>query len=406
MKTREQSVDGETVRSSARSRWPEIRPHAVEVARRFHPEARRWVITVSSRDHTGRMADLARVCPGAHLLAFESMQRGPPFDEVARHLLGGVEKGLQLDRVLLGSTRELLSLLRRRSAGLPIRQGPTPLPGALPPGGRPWRAADPVRLRLLVRRASARVNPADLWGPPSPAFSPEDIPCDRTSGRWYATMRLLTDLAGAGGHAVPPCTWSFFSRRAVALADMANELAGGGAALRPARAAAIEEGLSVARAAFTYFEETGAWPHRDSDVWDVARKMVSWWDGKTSVAFPSFDVPLPGVDGVALEPIATGSELRDSATRLQNCLAGYHAVLKGGRCWVFTGTLLGREVAAEVRFTCGRYVVAQVSGPRNDPISREQRSLLRVWVARLNRRPPTRRARPGNPDGIQSNLAL
>jgi hypothetical protein len=369
------------------------------LTRRFHPAARAWVCERLARDASGRLQDVAMICPGALLFCSALEKRGEPFVGITHKLLAGVETGLPIDRLLLRGANDFLLLLRHESRRQSVRLG-APSFASPSPEDRPSPSTEAARLRILIRRAAPHVAPEDVCGPPPPAFAPEDIPRGRACARWYATLRVVTDLAE--GRVLPASAWSFLSRRAVELADIAIHIGGPSCSREVAR----EEGRCLGGVALDWCEEACRWPGRNTNVGRFVEALVAWWEDGMASALPPFPTSTPEVEGAKLAPILTGSQLREAATRLQNCLAGYRRRLDGERCWVFVGTLASGDVAAFVQLTGGRFVVSQVYGPKNEPISEQQRSLLRRWLQELNRAQVKSLEKLGDHIGAQLPLGL
>lgn len=351
-------------------------PDAWRIACRFHRLARGLVLRWLREDGTGRLAQLARACPGALVLAAGLEARGGAFAEAGRELRGDVQRGLPLDLAVdVASGRMVGALVARAGSGAGEE---IPSMGAIESSVgagavEPWL----LRVRWLVRRAGPRVSPLDLCALPPPVVTLEDVPASAANARWYAAMRVVCDEWL--GHEVPRAAWSFASRHGVALAGHVALAAEG---LGGARAA----GAALARRALLRGLATGRWPCRSAD----ARRWLEALEREPEggARLPLYDGPVPRVRGVVLRPLGTAGELVSEGRRMRNCLGQWYGRLVGRRRWVFTGLILGEPVDVEVWLVGARYVVPMARGPVNGGLTDAQRAALVRWLRALNRRGP------------------
>lgn len=405
-------------------------PAAFAVARRFHPLVRLFVYRAVAGDVTGRIAELARACPGVLVFAagLESC-RGIARD-ASRGLLQDVVSGRPLARLLSDAVQQFLIYEagqdeQRRARG--ARAAPT-LDVMDGPREALERWVD--RLRLLVRRAGPRVSPLDLCVPPPQLFAAEDIPVEvRANARWYAAMRFAGHVIEAD---LPAGSWSFLSRNAVLLHDAALSLAE-----EPWFARIAGEGLLLGRTLFAYGRATGRWPTRHTNGRALLASAQSWWllqesltgpaqrlgellerlrkldlgeveailplsedatwDPVAGVIFPAFEVRIPEVAGVELRPITTALELAAEGRRMRNCVAGFCGELAQGGRWILSGRVLGEPVTVEISRIDGRHALADARGYMNRKLSKAEWLLLRRWVGALDAPVKGKAASPQGP---------
>lgn len=421
-------------------------PGALGIARRFHPLARFFVYRQLLEDASGRVRQLTRTCPGALVFAAGLGAHGGLAGETARDLFREVVAGGKLSRALGKAVQGFL--LNEAALEQKIRRGSAPGPASTLLDGCSDEVTSWVdRMRLLVRRAGPRVSPLDLCAMPPPRFAPEDIPRDaRTNTQWYAAVRVAVLAAE---HEIAPGAWSFLSRNAVALFDMAAARAAVPLA-RDTRA----EGFTLARDALAYSEATSKWPQRSTSAEAWLSCLQSWldqqdrlagpaerlgrlleklrgldlgevesilslkddlgWDETAGPVFPTFDKPpdvrIPGVD---LRPIRTALELAAEGHRMGNCVAAYCGglvrggqvrdglvggrpvrgrLVRGGR-WIFTGSVEQEPATVEVVRVAERYALEDARGFEDRELSASAWSALRRWGRALNGEEDCREAR-------------
>ena len=160
------------VQQIARDLEQVVAPRGLRAAQAFtDPQAWWFVYAAASYDATGRVAQLAEVCPGLLLLALGLWREGS--SEASQQIFEGAVEGLRLSRLLDTAARAWLDLHQARLA-----QHELPGPEACKQlvGGQ----------RVRIRRAGARVPVALLLEPPPPAMVPGDIPTSpEQNSRWY-----------------------------------------------------------------------------------------------------------------------------------------------------------------------------------------------------------------------------
>lgn len=157
---------------------------ARELALSFAESVRFWVFQQFVADPSGRIAQMARVCPGLLVVAAAMQPTWRSGRESCRALLEGIQSGVALPRLLDAAAESSLAPHVVES-------------WATTGGARRFACATPserakalAARRILIRRAGPRVSEADLMQMPPAAFAPEDIPREPiANARWYRTMR-------------------------------------------------------------------------------------------------------------------------------------------------------------------------------------------------------------------------
>ena len=368
-------------------------------------------------DATGRVAELARVCPGALVFAagLESCRGIARAASCA--LVHEVISGRPLARVLGDAVQQFLI----HEAVLEEERRAQVAPNlAVLDGPQEALTRWVERMRLLVRRAGPRVSPLDLCAPPPQLFAPEDIPVEvRANARWYAAMRFAGHVIEAD---LPVGSWSFLSRNALLLHDVALARAE-----EPWFARVAGEGLMLGRSLFGYARTTGQWPVRHANARALLTSADSWWllqesrtglaqrlgevleqlrkldlgeveaivplnedpilDPVAGVVFPVFEPPTPDVAGVELRPITTALELAAEGRRMCNCVASLCGELARSGHWIFSGRILSEPVTVQISRIGGRYALEEARGYMNRKLSRTEWTLLRRWVGSLDAPP-------------------
>lgn len=353
-------------------------PPAFAVARRFHPLARFYVYGQLVGDPSGRIEQLAHICPGALLFAAGLQSCGGIVGEAAHELIREIIAGRQLARVLRGAVQTLLiheaTMLEDRC--VPVAPGSAL---AVFDGSPKVLDAWTDRMRLFVRRAGPRVSPLDLCAMPPPLFAPEDIPKSALpNARWYAAMRVAA--LSASDREWPDGTWAFLSRNALSMYGLALAPANGTGRAWPLRAA----GLKLLRDGMRYADAIGRWPKRSTSSEAWLTSMQSWVHLRDELVFPGLDVAAIQMPGVELSAVRTALELAAEGRRMDNCVADRCDELLGGDRWIFAGSILGRPVTVEVAKLAGRYELQEAFGFQNSERSSIQWSALCLWVDELN----------------------
>jgi hypothetical protein len=405
-------------------------PAAFAVARRFHPLARLFVYKNVVADVSGRVAQLARSCPGALVFAAGLESCGGLAGEASHSLIDEAVAGRPLARVLSPAVEQFLIheavLEEQRPGGARTGRALALIDGSAEDLQR-WLD----RMRLFVRRAGPRVSPLDLCAPPPSQFAPEDIPGDvRANGRWYAAMRVVGLVIEPDA---PPGLWSFASRNALLLYDEARAQADEPWLAWGSRSA----GLTLARRLLAHARAIGRWPTRYTNAKELVASMHSWrllQDSLTrpaqrlgellehlrkldlgeveaihvlgedhasaqgaGIVFPVFEAPVVEVAGVELAPIRTALELAAEGRRMDNCVAGLCGELARGGRWIFSGRIQGEPVTVEIAKLGGRYALGQARGYMNCGLSAGAWTLLGRWLRALDAQDVGRSLVPRSP---------
>jgi hypothetical protein len=403
--------------TAARAVVERCQPAALAVARRFHPLTRLYVYRLVAGDVTGRVAQLARSCPGALVFAAGLETRGGIAAEAARALIQDVVAGQPLAHVLRGAVEQFLlheAVLAEEGRRGVMRAGTLSLLDGDTEALERWID----RMRLFVRRAGPRVSPLDLCAAPPALFAPEDIPVEvRANARWYEAMRVAEVKIEAD---VPAGFWSFLSRNALLLHGKALARVEEPLLAWEARGA----GLVLARRLLAYAEATRRWPTRHTSAVELLASTDAWWhlrdrrtgpaqrlgevlerlrrlelgeveaivslgedpgsDPVAGIVFPVFEAPVVEVAGVELQPIRTALELAAEGHRMGNCVAGLCGQLARGGHWILSGRILTEPVTVQVSRIQGCYVLEEARGSLNRKLARTEWRLLHRWLRALD----------------------
>lgn len=401
------------LRFLARALHARLAPDPVRVAQAFRPALRFFVYASVLSDPTGRVAQLARVCPGALVLAFDHLSahaftRRDQHRDATDRILADARAGVPLRRLVARAVDDLAALTWEGSDDprLPVLAGATVAAreGAL------------ARQRLLVRRAGAHVRCADLTRPALPSFAPEDIPAAALrNARWYRVTSLaalsVTRIAGA---ALRDVISRFVSRHALLLDGWARRRGA------PRRLEAGEEGVCelVTRLA-AFCADTGRRPTPSCNPRAFLQEAARWVDARSpehaladllarvpalglgevtavrAVGSGDFlwhvrDLPTPAVPdaefepGLSVQPIRTPDALATEGLEMEHCVAELLPRLLAGDVYVFSvrcdSERLTLAVAPGVH---GGFEVVDLRRRANGEPTAAAAERVARWVARL-----------------------
>lgn len=315
-------------------------------ALRFSPEARPRIATLIAADASGRVAQMARVCPGllGLLLAFENAG----FAQVARLLSLDIQRGRRLNHLLATAVTEWHQATR--------------------PGTGAKDAALTHRQALLLRRAGPRVPPALLWLPPPVELVPEDIPRRALeNARWFRVMKSCPELLEMD----PPAPWRsvarFFSKHAPRLpVDRAAELADFiiGAELIVTRGTSLDRVLC-----------------------DFAGWSEDLPGGRPDAPGSGFGEAYVSAE-LSIRPLMTLGQIFGEGSRMEHCVRSHALLAKRGIAVIFSGRLRGRRITVELRrMRNGTLVLFDARGHRNRHLSPEEVAALKPWLDSIHCRP-------------------
>lgn len=265
-------------------------PHARALARTFHPELRAFVAFHVAQDATGRIAQIARACPG--LVTFSREACTWRAGALARR---AIVRGEQQKRVLAHCLDSWVE-----HYGYPLSR---------------------ARQEAFIRRAGPRVLPGDLSVPVADGVLLDDVPSDaRTNARWFRAIAAFSSI-DFGRDATVASLAPFVSARGVALGEL--------------DALELEQLL---RRLATRGEELRRWPSRKTSL-DAARASVRLWPEEEIVLQrPSIRFPSPPDPSLQVRRLATTVELAAEGEQMHHCVATYTDAVLRGRTQVFSAS--------------------------------------------------------------------
>jgi hypothetical protein len=321
---------------------------ARSAARDFHPRVAVAVAIRASADDTGRVAQLARVCPGLFSLGV-ALRASTALDEACARTVRGARLARCLEPVLEAW----------RSAGT----GPR----------------DVARHATFVKRAPAPLDPDALREPFPRGLILDDLPAEspaRTA--WFAAAGTLAAQLGRERANDADRIAPFVSARGAAIGQLDAD----------ARAE-LFEGLAERG------RTLGHWPSRDTEV--VAARARS--ERFASDDESSFPVPrlLPSANPLLrVRPLTTQAELAAEGERMGHCVATYGPDVQSGHLLIFAVEWMdARYTASAVVLANDTLALAEVQGrPHAGPPPPALVHALTRWLARQHVRvPPPKRAR-------------
>ena len=306
-------------------------------------------------DPTGRVAQIADVCPGLLVLArgLRSCGAGDRCDELLAAIRSGAKLGSILDFGLDAWTRQL--------------------------------APGEIRIqRLRIRRAGMLVRPSTLLTRPVPGVAATDIPTDeQLNARWFEVTShdLLwrppgpeqdgalapRQLRGLGG---------FLSRHWRAIDDHAGRTHG------------LE---TVLRELVDFVRFSGRCPGRRTDPVRLIDECRRWheqphWEHHVTLP-PDTPLGTAGLSGwigrgVTVTPLRTVGELIRESRAMRHCVAWHAKRAAAGEVQIFHATVDGQRLTVMTDRRGGRLRVIEAAGVCNRPPTSEVNDRLALWIGR------------------------
>ena len=319
---------------------------ARSIACAFHPRVAAAVAMRIAADASGRVAQLARVCPGLFSLAV-SLRASTALDEACARTIAGARLAACLEPVL--------------EAWQHAAQGPR----------------DVGRHASFVKRAPAALDPEALRAPFPPGLVLDDLPAD-TEARtaWFTAAGALAARAACEGADDAARLAPFVSARGVALgrlgADECAELV----------AALVERGRTL-----------GHWASRATDVEAARARSEGFAPGEDRFRWAPKLAP-PTNPNLQLRMLTTPAELAAEGERMGHCVATYTPTVARGELLIFAVDWLGaRYTASAVVLPGDALALAELQGHHAaGPPPRALWVALTRWLT-MQRVPPARRAR-------------
>lgn len=409
------------LRSIALALHDRLAPDAVRAAQAFRPALRYWVYAAVLDDPTGRVAQLARVCPGALVLAYDHAAahafagRDEHRDAAAR-VLADARAGLRLQRLVARAVDEW--------ANLPGDGTEDSRAHALATATGVERDALLARQRLLLRRAGVHVRCADLARAGLPAFAPEDIPCSPLrNARWYRVTSLSAlALARVRDLEVRDVLARFVSRNALLLEGwvrrrplLRHRFGEHGLVELAARLAtfctATERRPTSQCSPLAFLDDAARWYERRTPAHHLAAflekvpglglgevtSVRAAGDGDASFLWGVKDLPIPAVPvtgtepGITVSPIRTPEALAAEAAAMEHCVAGLLPQLLAGEVFIYSLRIgEARLTLAAAERVHGGFEVVDLRGVRNRQASAAERLRVARWIEKLRADPASR----------------
>lgn len=358
---------------------------ARNLARPFWPASRWGVYAAIAADSTGRVGQLAGVCPGALLLALALRRHGGARGTQAwARFIAETVAGRRLDHVLtalvdawfeLGAAGKL-NEVHPASTWRRLRQA------------RPWEAATLRREQVwLLKRAEVSVNPSPLLAPHPSRLFPELVPTGAAAQTaWLTATRAPALFALAQGYpAAADALALWLSRNALPLAEHAATLGRPLAAIVEELAelvAGTERTVGPGAAVSRLIDEAQRWS--DEVVQLNLRLRFHPLIGPRSAV--ELQQPLPRClptcsdDDGKIEPISTVGALLREGLEMGHCVHGRVGDALAGWSYFFHAEVLGRRLTVEVRGSEDRLCLGEVRGQANRSANDEELCVIRRWL--------------------------
>jgi len=367
---------------------------ARKIALRFPAHMRMWLCRQLAADTSGRLAQLAQVCPGALIFAYALAKLG--------HRAGVGAAGAKLLRDAIAG-RGLNELLDDAVAAWATGAERLAQNQRAPDERHLiWQRVVDARggerrallraQRLLIRRAVAGVPSRTLWLPPPLAFAPEDIPTHKLeNARWFRVMKCLFPLLVS--YEGLPLEYGrniclFLSRHALLLhkrEDLGySDHSRISSLLDYVRA--INDWPRRSSSATRLFEAAETW-HRQieqvqlmADVGRMVGQSLVGADGKT---LPLPEPPCPGwrSGDDHIIPLHTAEEVLAEGAHMHNCVASHIPQVLANTAALYHGEIAGKPLTIQIAPAISGYRVVEAKTFANDEPAAAQMRVLREFIA-------------------------
>ncbi len=301
-----------------------VPPAVRRVARLFHEDVRLEVAARLMNDPTGRLTQLAAVCPGV----FTVSAFGAALDTACDLAVRG--------RPLA----EVLAALGSRE--LPVRSR------------RSW-----ARRLPFVRRATAAVAPEALWLCYPPGIALGDVPKELArNAAWFTAVAAFV-RSGSPTRLAP-----FVSARGAELGVLDDEVLS-----------------SLFRRLTVRGTRLGRWPSRKTTV-AAARELVATWPaGAATASRAVLGLAAPGDPRLVVRVLETDVDLAAEGEEMHHCIATYASAVARGETIALSVRFVGeRLTAAVLPFRNGPLLVEHVAGFANQAPSEAALQALTTWL--------------------------
>ncbi|MBF0501388.1 MAG: PcfJ domain-containing protein [Candidatus Riflebacteria bacterium] len=316
-----------------------------------------WLYEMIVNDATGRVGQMARVCPGVLLIAkiLKNLHRDKELDMLLNFIISGERLGRVLDLAV-----ELWILV---SAPRVVAD-------------RAWEQ------RIRIARAGPLVPPRLLWEVPDTAAVVEDIPTSsRDNLAWFEVQSIASHIARKFLPKDSRAKFlAFTSRHApklIAIADRPEDLE-----------IAFFKCVTQINHLVDFARATGRCPGRNTKPHKIIEESDRWHE-QQGYLNPRLLLARAGLSSRPISPeepldpgpvdtvriwrrdsdfirfIATVGSLIEESRLMHHCVASYAAMAVEGKLQLFHGEIAGEKVTIEIAFDNGTPNLGQVSGISN-----------------------------------------
>ncbi|MBF0502986.1 MAG: hypothetical protein HQM09_22820, partial [Candidatus Riflebacteria bacterium] len=326
-------------------------PHAGKAASLFPIEkSMRWAIyELCAADETGRVSQLASICPGLLTICCAIGDRSI---EARYELLKMVIAGARLGRILDKAVDIWAKLTEARSEILRSQ-------------------------RIRIAHAGPLVPPAILWQSGDYPVIPEDIPLIASDNLcWYMVQSMITlDFfpSPQTGHFA-----AFLSRHAVAFVRLLESEYGD-----------LPECYIQIFKYLVYLVDTGRCISRMTKPEKLIAEYNTWYVGNYDPRVRLVQMLDPGpamgltsweCDFGVIRFIATGRELIQESMRMHHCVAGLSLSAERGQVQIFHGEIDGERATIKICFRDGKAELIEAKGITNRELSQFVMVVIQAWL--------------------------
>lgn len=347
---------------------------ALEAANPFPiQEGMRWyVYAAAANDETGRIAQMARNCPGVLILCKALANHGAT--DSAEQLLGEVIDGRRLGRVLDGAVAAWARAYKVRTCRSRFCMDVRLSPGI----------GNSQTQRLRIRRACKLVPPWVLWTGAPARLAAEDIPGHAldnldwfaaTSGRWMERAERRLSAAQLNGLLrFLACNWRWAR-------GWRDELG--------------RDWVPFMDHVVDYLANTGRVLRRKSSPRRLEDRLARWETDLTrnhttyasDTPLKTFGLESWQMESGKFEVLKTVGHLVRESGRMGHCVSTYAEWAVEGAAVFFHGEVAQRPVTVELEpvQATGGFRLVEAVGLKNRRLEPEEVWVLRGWLAELNK---------------------
>ena len=307
---------------------------ARSVARAFHPSTRLDVVRRVAADPSGRVAQLAKVCPGVFVLA-----------------------------VGLGARDALDEACLRTIRGEPLADALAPVLARWAAGRK--GAVDVARHSRFVRRAPAALDPRLSLYPFPIGLALDDVPSEPAArAAWFTAAGAFAGRTDCHAHAPDSPLAAFVSAQ--------------GASLGVADPRHLKDLLTRLE---LRGQALGRWPARRTTMDAAKRAAGRFYEGISTRRVPSRRLFSPTNSDLRVRMLHSAVELAAEGERMRHCLANYEDYLYEGKLMLFSGTYENtRFTASATILSDGTLLLDEMSCSLGRLPPRAARKAMEAWL--------------------------